>query len=874
MYYKTILFFTLIKVCSFNQTTTHSTTTSPSISSTTSSTTTSTSQPSNTTSTNSSLAASPQNTSTSKPSTDNQGTSTPTIPTVTDDTASKNFYKYRVCSASSSSGELFRFDLDQTCPDTKDKKHVEGILLVLKKNIVPYIFKVRKYRKIATSVTVYRGWSQAAVTNRDDISRAIPYNEISMIDRTYHCFSAMATVINGILNTYIDRDSENKSVPLQPVAGLTENINRYFSQPLIYAEPGWFPGIYRVRTTVNCEVVDMYARSVEPYTHFITALGDTIEISPFCHNNSQCTTGNSTSRDATKVWIEENHQTVDYERRGHPTKEKRIFLKDEEYTISWKAEDRERAICDFVIWKTFPRAIQTIHNESFHFVANEVTASFLTSNQEETELRGNTEILNCMNSTINETLEETVKKFNKSHIRDGEVKYYKTNGGLFLIWQAMKPLNLSEHTNYTIERNNKTGNKSRQKRSVDTKTFQGAKGLSTAQVQYAYDHLRTSMNHILEELTKTWCREQKKDNLMWYELSKINPVSVMAAIYGKPVAVKAMGDAFMVSECINVDQASVNIHKSMRTDDPKVCYSRPLVTFKFVNSTATFRGQLGTRNEILLTNTHVETCRPTADHYFFVKNMTHYFKDYKFVKTMDTNNISTLDTFLTLNLTFIDNIDFKTVELYSETERKMASALDLETMFREYNYYTQKLASLREDLDNTIDLNRDRLVKDLSEMMADLGDIGKVVVNTFSGIVTVFGSIVGGFVSFFTNPIGGVTIILLLIVVVFVVFIVSRRTNNMNEAPIKMIYPNIDKASEQENIQPLPGEEIKRILLGMHQLQQSEHGKSEEEASHKPGLFQLLGDGLQLLRRRGYTRLPTFDPSPGNDTSETHQKYV
>nr|AAF78826.3 glycoprotein B [Retroperitoneal fibromatosis-associated herpesvirus] len=784
------------------------------------------------------------------------GTAAPagTTPPTGDAPEVKDFYSYRVCSASVT-GDLFRFNLDQTCPDTKGKPHHEGILLVYKRNIVPYLFKVRRYRKIATSVTVYRGMTDAAITNKYEIPRPVPLYEISHMDSTYQCFSSMKIVVNGVENTFTDRDDVNKTVFLQPVEGLTDNIQRYFSQPVLYSEPGWFPGIYRVRTTVNCEIVDMMARSAHPYTYFVTALGDTVEVSPFCHNDSSCTT-TPANKNSLSVRVVNNHTIVSYANRGTtPTPQNRVFVDSGEYTISWAAENKEKVTCELARWKTFLRSIRTTHETSYHFVANEITATFATSL---TEVANFSTTYSCIASEINSTLDEAKNKLNSTHVPDGPVQYFHTEGGLFLVWQAMVPLNLS-HAELELKTATTatppTTSKSRRRRDVSTTASSGpTDGAATAQLQFAYDKLRDSINQVLEELSRAWCREQVRENLMWYELSKINPTSVMTAIYRRPVSAKFVGDAISVTECITVDQDSVSIHKSLRSQTRGVCYSRPQVTFKFLNSSTLFTGQLGTRGEILLSDNHVETCRDSCEHYFITHNETLVYKDYAYAGSINTTDIATLNTFIALNLTFIQNIDFRAIELYSSTERRLASnVFDIETMFREYNYYTQRLAGLRDDFDNSVDLNRDRFVRDMSELVADLGGIGKTVVNVASSVVTLFGSIVTGFINFIKNPLGGMLMIVIVIGIVLIIFMLNRRTNAMAQAPVKMIYPEIDRHGTGGGA-AVDKDEIKKILLGMHQLHQEERQKEAERKRETPSMFQRAANEIRQ-RVRGYKPL-------------------
>ncbi len=59
---------------------------------------------------------------------------------------------------------------------------------------------------------------------------------------------------------------------------------------------------------------------------------------------------------------------------------------------------------------------------------------------------------------------------------------------------------------------------------------------ATVQIQFAYDSLRRQINRMLGDLARAWCLEQKRQNMVLRELTKINPTTVMSSIYGKAVA--------------------------------------------------------------------------------------------------------------------------------------------------------------------------------------------------------------------------------------------------------------------------------------------------------------------------------------------------
>ncbi|AIB03165.1 glycoprotein B [Bovine gammaherpesvirus 6] len=739
-------------------------------------------------------------------------------------------FPYRVCSASAT-GDIFRFDTTHTCPDTHNKQHNEGILLVYKENLIPYMFQVRKYKKIVTTSTVYNGIYSDTITNQHVFYKSVPEYEYKRMDTLYQCYNSMQLTVAGNLYTYTDRDGSNITVDLNPVDGLTSSVRRYCSQPDVYTDPGWFWGSYRRRTTVNCEITDMQARSTPPFHYFVTSTGETVEMSPFWRGGS-----NETEHMKEKPWfvtVQKNYRMVDYENRGSvPNPHTRIFIDKEDYTLSWESKPKKESYCPWAFWRGFHNGIQTQHNSTYHFVANEITASFFTPHSQYTDFDKK---FPCLKESIEHEMSLRLQKVNNTHQKSGQVEYYKTDGGLILVWQSLVQQQLVDAKRELDEALTTPPPHRRVRRNLpEDETYTKENAALLAQIQYAYDSLRTQINNVLEELSRAWCREQQRATLMWNELIKINPTSVMTSIYGKPVSAKRLGDAISVSQCVVVDQSSVSLHKSMRQSAGDGCYSRPLVKFKFLNDTNVYRGQLGVSNEILLTTSAVEACHDGAEHYFQGGAHMYKYKNYEHTETIPLSAVSTLNTFIVLNLTLLENIDFHVIELYSREEKRLSSVFDIETMFREYNYYTHRMSGIKKDL-NDLATNRNQFIDVFGSLMDDLGGIGKTVINAVSGVATMFESIVTGIVNFIKNPFGGMLVFGLIIVVIIIVFMLNRKARNFEQDPVKVIYPDIQKIREQQEkdpenkVQPISKEELDKIMLAMHDYYQknSEHEKNE-----------------------------------------------
>ncbi|ALE14721.1 ORF8 [Felid gammaherpesvirus 1] len=759
---------------------------------------------------------------------------------------------FRVCSASTV-GEIFRFPIDHQCPDVEEQEHTEGIAIVIKKNIIPHMFQIRKYRKLVTSTTIYTGMYDYSITNQFTNSYPMPQYEVNMIDRQFQCYNSIQVTENGYVNVYTDRDDVNKSVMLQPVDGLTDNIMRYSSQPKLYVDPGWAIGFYRTRTTVNCELTIMTAKSAHPFEYFTTASGDFIEMSPFLDKNSS--KPSFVREDIVNWLLLQNHTVLSYNDRAHSETKHRFFVNTGDHVISWEATHENESTCKYSIWKGFTAAIQTRQTNSYHFIANEVTATFVTPLESDSEFNSSH---SCLWEEINKQIQARLASINNTYKANGSVEFYKTTGNLYIAWQPLIPMQLSEALQ-ALNESQASSSRSRRRRAAAGESSEDS--IATAQLQFAYDNLRAGINKVLHELSKAWCREQHRAAQMWFELSKINPTSVMSAIYGKPVSARFLGDVISVTECVIVDQTKVDLHQSMRVPGPdNICYSRPIVTFRFKNGTDIFTGQLGPRNEILLSTNLVETCRDSAVHYFQSGHQMHKYVNYQHKSTTDIQNFSTLNTFITLNLTFIENIDFEVVELYSKEEKRLANVLDIESMFREYNYYTQRLSGISKELHNTVENNRDAIIRQFGNILQDLGNIGSVVVNVASGVFTLFGSVVTGLINFIKNPLGGMFTIFLVIGAVVVVFMLSRRTRMMYEAPIRMMYPSIDQSARDPEVKPIDQQQLKSILLAMHNFQQEEHAKMlQEKESEKQSLGSAItGLATKFMRKRkGYSALKT-----------------
>ncbi|CEQ32401.1 glycoprotein BALF4 [human gammaherpesvirus 4] len=801
-------------------------------------------------------------------------------------TRQQTSFPFRVCELSSH-GDLFRFSSDIQCPSFGTREnHTEGLLMVFKDNIIPYSFKVRSYTKIVTNILIYNGWYADSVTNRHEEKFSVDSYETDQMDTIYQCYNAVKMTKDGLTRVYVDRDGVNITVNLKPTGGLANGVRRYASQTELYDAPGWLIWTYRTRTTVNCLITDMMAKSNSPFDFFVTTTGQTVEMSPFYDGKNKETFHER----ADSFHVRTNYKIVDYDNRGtNPQGERRAFLDKGTYTLSWKLENRT-AYCPLQHWQTFDSTIATETGKSIHFVTDEGTSSFVTNTTVGIELP---DTFKCIEEQVNKTMHEKYEAVQDRYTKGQEaITYFITSGGLLLAWLPLTPRSLATVKNLTelttptssppsspsppappAARGSTSAAVLRRRRrdagNATTPVPPAAPGKSlgtlnnpaTVQIQFAYDSLRRQINRMLGDLARAWCLEQKRQNMVLRELTKINPTTVMSSIYGKAVAAKRLGDVISVSQCVPVNQATVTLRKSMRVPGSEtMCYSRPLVSFSFINDTKTYEGQLGTDNEIFLTKKMTEVCQATSQYYFQSGNEIHVYNDYHHFKTIELDGIATLQTFISLNTSLIENIDFASLELYSRDEQRASNVFDLEGIFREYNFQAQNIAGLRKDLDNAVSNGRNQFVDGLGELMDSLGSVGQSITNLVSTVGGLFSSLVSGFISFFKNPFGGMLILVLVAGVVILVISLTRRTRQMSQQPVQMLYPGIDELAQQHasgegpGINPISKTELQAIMLALHEQNQEQKRAAQRAAgpSVASRALQAARDRFPGLRRRRY----------------------
>ena len=692
---------------------------------------------------------------------------------------------FRICSIATGT-DLVRFDREVSCASYGSNiKTTEGILIIYKTKIEAHTFSVRTFKKELTFQTTYRDVGTVYFLDRTVTTLPMPIEEVHMVNTEARCLSSIS-VKRSEEEEYVAYHKDeyvNKTLDLIPLNFKSDTVRRYITtkEPFLRNGPLWF---YSTSTSINCIVTDCIAKTKYPFDFFALSTGETVEGSPF-YNGINSKTFNEPTE---KILFRNNYtmlKTFDDGSKGNfVTLTKMAFLEKGNTIFSWEVQNEESSICLLKHWMTIPHALRAENANSFHFIAQELTASFVTGKSNYTLSDSK---YNCINSNYTSILDEIYQtQYNNSHDKNGSYEIFKTEGDLILIWQPLIQRKL------TVLENFSNASRKRRKRELETN-----KDIVYVQLQYLYDTLKDYINTALGKLAEAWCLDQKRTITVLHELSKISPSGIISAVYGKPMSAKLIGDVLAVSKCIEVNQTSVQLHKSMRLTkdssyDALRCYSRPLLTYSFANSSKeTYLGQLGLDNEILLGNHRTEECEQSNTKIFLSGKFAHIFKDYTYVNSSLITEIEALDAFVDLNIDPLENADFTLLELYTKDELSKANVFDLETILREYNSYKSAL----HHIETKIATVTPTYIGGIDTFFKGLGALGLGLGAVLGVTAGALGDVVNGVFSFLKNPFGGALTILLTLGVIGLVIFLFLRHKRLAQTPIDIFFPYTSKST-------------------------------------------------------------------------------
>lgn len=705
-------------------------------------------------------------------------------------------FPYRVCGMSQAT-DIFRFAHDIQCTQyTHNSTAVEGMLLIYKPTIRPYIFPVRTYIKEVTLRYRY-----ADLSSYHDLGESVRKIHVSdaerrIIDKIGKCYSA-ARYIEGdsTIDAFHD-DGNNETVALLNTFFDSDAIRRFVTVDKMSAcKPAlWF---HKTCTTVNCVVTDTKAKSRPPYHFFALSTGEIVDASPFYHEEKA--NQHFFGEELRKFRVDVNYtRLVDpsAETKGREVQNKVGFLEKRGYSISWTINDITAAPCPFTFWQMSIQAVKSEFDKSVQIAARELTATFISRD------RVTLEENNCVMLDARKRFNDTYKtEYQQTHTMNvSALEIYKSLGGMMLLFQPLVSHQLDDLKSMQQNILNMSGK--RAKRDVDDSASDTAGkflDLQYAQLQYTYNILRDYINKVLNTIADAWCRDQKRTADMWNILSKVNPSAAVSAIYETPVSARYIGDLVSVSTCVPVNQQSVKIYQDLKLpvtssiwEKPR-CYTRPLVSFRFDNDTdETERyGQLGVDNEIFLGAYRIEECQDNAVRYFIAGPYVHMFQNHVFSRTVNLSSVEKIDTYIRLNISFLENFDFQMLRLYSKEEEHEARIFDLETLLRDFNAYKQKIYRL----EDALSVKPYAPPPALTEFFKGMGAFGKGLNTIVTGAIGVMETVVDGVVGFFKNPFGGFTTVLIVGLGIFLAITVFMKLREARKHPVDYYFPYVNQTS-------------------------------------------------------------------------------
>nr|ABU62802.1 glycoprotein B [Colobus guereza cytomegalovirus 1.1] len=783
-------------------------------------------------------------------------------------------FPYRVCSMSQGT-DFLRFDNNIQCEAFKPTKEDfdEGIMLVYKRDIRAYTFKVHVYQKVVTQRQSYSYIVINYMLGQTVEHLPVPMWEVHYINKLNRCYNSILRVMGDKTYYSYHKDSfVNETMVLVPDDFSNTHSSRFVTVKQLWHKPGstW---LYTTSTNVNCMVTVTTARSRYPYNFFVTSAGEVVDISPFYNGSNDKHFGEN--RD--KFHLKRNYTMVQYygadnaPESAHPLV---AFFERADSLMSWDIVDESNNTCQYALWEVSERTIRSEAEHTYHFTSASMTATFLSKKE---TVNISDPALECVREEVEARLEKLFNTtYNETYAKSGNVTVYETTGGLIVFWLPVKEKSLLEMERLTKNSTNATV---RSKRSLDNgNSTEVLHSVVYAQLQFTYDTLRNYINRALRQIADAWCRDQKRTAEVLKELSKINPSAMLSAIYDKPIAARHIGDVISLAKCVEVDQDSVQVVRDMHVKGQNdVCYSRPVVLFRFKNSSHVHYGQLGEHNEILLGRHRTETCEVPSLKIFIAGNTSYEYVDYLFKGEIPLESIPTIDTLIALDIDPLENTDFKALELYSQDELRASNVFDLEEIMREFNSYRQRIVFMEDKVFDTVP----SYLRGLDDLMSGLGAAGKALGVAIGAVGGAVASIMDGIAGFLKNPFGSFTVVLFLLAVLGVIYLIYMRQRRMYESPLQHLFPYVVPGAVHKETPPPPSyeesvyasikekksasptrefsvEDAYQMLLALQRLDQEKRNKSEDDVespfpadgADRPGLLDRL-----RYRNRGYKRL-------------------
>lgn len=779
---------------------------------------------------------------------------------------------------------VVQFEQPRRCPTRPEgQNYTEGIAVVFKENIAPYKFKATMYYKDVTVSQVWFGHRYSQFMGIFEDRAPVPFEEvIDKINAKGVCRSTAKYVRNNLETTAFHRDDHETDMELKPANAATRTSRGWHTTDLKY-NPSRVEAFHRYGTTVNCIVEEVDARSVYPYDEFVLATGDFVYMSPF-YGYREGSHTEHTSYAADRFKQVDGFYARDLTTKARATAPTtRNLLTTPKFTVAWDWVPKRPSVCTMTKWQEVDEMLRSEYGGSFRFSSDAISTTFTTNLTEYPLSR--VDLGDCIGKDARDAMDRIfARKYNATHIKVGQPQYYLANGGFLIAYQPLLSNTLAELyvREHLREQSRKPPNPTPPppgaSANASVERIKTTSSIEFARLQFTYNHIQRHVNDMLGRVAIAWCELQNHELTLWNEARKLNPNAIASATVGRRVSARMLGDVMAVSTCVPVAADNVIVQNSMRISSrPGACYSRPLVSFRYEDQGPLVEGQLGENNELRLTRDAIEPCTVGHRRYFTFGGGYVYFEEYAYSHQLSRADITTVSTFIDLNITMLEDHEFVPLEVYTRHEIKDSGLLDYTEVQRRNQLHDLRFA----DIDTVIHADANAaMFAGLGAFFEGMGDLGRAVGKVVMGIVGGVVSAVSGVSSFMSNPFGALAVGLLVLAGLAAAFFAFRYVMRLQSNPMKALYPLTTKELKNPTNPDASGEgeeggdfdeaklaearEMIRYMALVSAMERTEHKAKKKGTS---ALLSAKVTDMVMRKRRNtnYTQVPNKDGDADED---------
>lgn len=779
---------------------------------------------------------------------------------------------------------VVQFEQPRRCPTRPEgQNYTEGIAVVFKENIAPYKFKATMYYKDVTVSQVWFGHRYSQFMGIFEDRAPVPFEEvIDKINAKGVCRSTAKYVRNNLETTAFHRDDHETDMELKPANAATRTSRGWHTTDLKY-NPSRVEAFHRYGTTVNCIVEEVDARSVYPYDEFVLATGDFVYMSPF-YGYREGSHTEHTSYAADRFKQVDGFYARDLTTKARATAPTtRNLLTTPKFTVAWDWVPKRPSVCTMTKWQEVDEMLRSEYGGSFRFSSDAISTTFTTNLTEYPLSR--VDLGDCIGKDARDAMDRIfARRYNATHIKVGQPQYYLANGGFLIAYQPLLSNTLAELyvREHLREQSRKPPNPTPPppgaSANASVERIKTTSSIEFARLQFTYNHIQRHVNDMLGRVAIAWCELQNHELTLWNEARKLNPNAIASATVGRRVSARMLGDVMAVSTCVPVAADNVIVQNSMRISSrPGACYSRPLVSFRYEDQGPLVEGQLGENNELRLTRDAIEPCTVGHRRYFTFGGGYVYFEEYAYSHQLSRADITTVSTFIDLNITMLEDHEFVPLEVYTRHEIKDSGLLDYTEVQRRNQLHDLRFA----DIDTVIHADANAaMFAGLGAFFEGMGDLGRAVGKVVMGIVGGVVSAVSGVSSFMSNPFGALAVGLLVLAGLAAAFFAFRYVMRLQSNPMKALYPlttkelknppNPDASGDGEEggdfdeAKLAEAREMIRYMALVSAMERTEHKAKKKGTS---ALLSAKVTDMVMRKRRNtnYTQVPNKDGDADED---------